>query len=71
MGYPRDLDEYEEEELRAELDRRAKLRADGKCDYCGRSIHVPTCKFQERHRRQKPPGRIVSYDEDGAPIRAD
>lgn len=49
MGYPRDLDEYTEEELLEELAQRKKLRAEGKCDYCQRAGGTPPCKFTERH----------------------
>lgn len=34
MSYPRDLDDYSESELEAELKRRDRLRKAGKCDYC-------------------------------------
>lgn len=70
MSYPIDLYECPEEQLRDELARRAKLRAEFKCDYCLRLLTSTPCKLRERHRVQKK-GRIVSYDEDGAPIRAD
>lgn len=49
MSYPRDLDEYTEEELRAELRRREAFRALGLCDYCGRPA-LTTCRFPDRHR---------------------
>lgn len=50
MSYPRDLDEFEEIELQKELDRRLKLRQSGRCDYCGREITTPICRFPDRHR---------------------
>ncbi len=37
MSYAYTLDEYPEEQLRAELDRRERLQASGLCDYCGAS----------------------------------
>jgi hypothetical protein len=36
VSYIRDLDEYYEEELEAELASRAELRIRGLCDYCKR-----------------------------------
>jgi hypothetical protein len=36
MSYPRDLDDYSDEELVSELSRRHINRLVGKCDYCGR-----------------------------------
>jgi hypothetical protein len=49
MSYPKDLDEYSEKELVAELNRRFVVRSRGVCDYCGRSPEAPACKFPERH----------------------
>lgn len=49
MGYPRDLDEYTDEELRAELEGRERLRALALCDYCGRSWETRACRFPDRH----------------------
>lgn len=50
MSYPRDLDEIPDNELYAELKRREQLRAQGLCDYCGRSDRSePACKFPDRH----------------------
>ncbi len=50
MSYPRDIDEYTNLELVAEL----KLRADrtyyGRCDYCDRfKDEGEPCKFPRRH----------------------
>ncbi len=45
----RNLAEYSEEELVAELTRRATLRAASLCDYCERARNTLTCKFPERH----------------------
>lgn len=53
MGYPGDLDEYDESELHIELTRRAKLRLKGLCDYCGRKPGTKPCMFPERHKGKK------------------
>ena len=51
MGYPRDLDDYTEEELNAELARRQASRRRGLCDYCGRVPQsTEACSKPERHR---------------------
>lgn len=50
MSYPRDLDEYNEQELLDELKRRAGARARGVCDYCGRYCDTPPCRFPVRHQ---------------------
>ncbi|QSQ14069.1 hypothetical protein [Myxococcus landrumensis] len=44
-----DLDEHDEEDLRAEVKRREELRQRGLCDYCCRPPATNTCKFPERH----------------------
>ncbi len=49
MSYAYTLDEYPEEQLRAELDRRERLQASGLCDYCGRHRSTPACKERARH----------------------
>lgn len=36
MSYPRDLDDYKDEELINELARRCAERSKGNCDYCRR-----------------------------------
>ena len=54
MSYPKGLDEYTEDELQAELDRRANLQSCGVCDYCGRAPDTPACKFPERHNAGAP-----------------
>ncbi len=54
MSYPRDLDEYTEAELAAEIVRRREARASGLCDYCGRPPTETPCRFPERHN---PPER--------------
>lgn len=53
MSYPIDLDEYTDRQLNDEIVRRAKLKAEGRCDYCGRLGDMPTCRFTERHSRAK------------------
>lgn len=60
MSYPRDLDEFTEEELRAELARRTAARERGVCDYCGRLPTEKSCKEFERHHDPL----IVPYDAD-------
>jgi len=50
MSYRLDLDEIPAARLEGELQRRTKLRSEGKCDYCERHHNVvPACKFPERH----------------------
>lgn len=49
MSYPVGLDEIETTTLRGELERRAKLRADGLCDYCARPPTTPACMYGARH----------------------
>ncbi len=50
MGYPLDLDEYDEQRLAGELELRQGRRSQGLCDYCGREPDTNPCKFPERHR---------------------
>lgn len=49
MSYHIDLDEYDEQQLRNELDRRKALRDKGLCDYCQRNGGTKPCKFRHRH----------------------
>jgi len=51
MSYRLGLDEYTELTLTEELYRRAKARAEGVCDYCGRPPSKSPCKFPERHKK--------------------
>lgn len=44
-----DLDEQSDQELVAELERRAALRSKGKCDYCGGDTNATACRFPSRH----------------------
>ena len=53
MSYPLSLDEYPEEQLRAELALRKERRARGRCDYCDRMPSEPSCKFPGRHHARK------------------
>lgn len=45
----KDLDEYSNAELYAELARRKKLTERACCSYCGRKGDTEPCKFPERH----------------------
>lgn len=49
MSYHKDLDEYTEKELKAELERRKDLRDEGRCDYCKQLGNTPDCRYPERH----------------------
>lgn len=49
MSYHKDLDEYTEQQLKNELERRRSLRDEGKCDYCQQLGNTTDCKFPERH----------------------
>ena len=49
VSYPRDLDEFTEEELREKLARREECRARGVCDYCEKNGNAPKCRFPRRH----------------------
>lgn len=55
MSYPKDLDEYDDEELMEELDKRAVRRKRGICDYCGQKFEAPSCRFPHRHKAPKTP----------------
>lgn len=52
MTYAKDLDEYDTQELEAELKRRAKLTKKGRCTYCKKSVDAPACRFPERHSKK-------------------
>ncbi len=45
----KELDEYSDQELRDEINRRLGAGWKGQCDYCGRTSDTPPCKFPERH----------------------
>jgi hypothetical protein len=49
MSYPRDIDEFTDEELLNELKLRDHRRRKGLCDYCTRPRTTPPCRFPERH----------------------
>ncbi len=51
MGFPKDLDEYTDQELARELEHRAERRYYGRCDYCNRlkDEGESWCKFPRRH----------------------
>lgn len=66
MGYPLDLDEYDEARLVAELRKRRALRELGFCDYCGRPYNTPSCKFPDRHKAATPES-ADSCDSSGTP----
>lgn len=53
MSYPRDLDEYDDEELKEELERRAELVKKKLCTYCERKVTAAACRFPERHKAGK------------------
>ena len=44
MSYPMDLDEYADNALTKEMDRRYKARDSGVCDYCKQPPGSPVCK---------------------------
>ena len=50
MSYPKDLDDYSDETLQQELNRRERARQKGKCDYCGKPRgSEPACRLPVRH----------------------
>lgn len=67
MSYPKDLDEYSEEDLDAELKRRADLRLKGLCDYCGRHRDMPTCRMPKRHEQALDTGQVRFPSDDWRP----
>lgn len=58
MSYPRDLDEYTDDELQGEINRRSICVARGFCSYCGGNLRENTtsgwssCRFPDRHGRE-------------------
>ena len=47
---PWDIDDYEDDELAAELERRISFHRQGKCSYCGNARgSQPPCRFPTRH----------------------
>lgn len=53
MSYPKELDEYTDEELEKEIQRRAKLNNEGKCTYCNKLGSSPFCKQYSQHKKAK------------------
>lgn len=51
MSYRKDLDEYTDDQLQAELTMRRSRRAEGRCDYCNRRYDASPCRFPERHAK--------------------
>lgn len=58
MSYPKNLDEYEDKELTAELERRIVARQKGQCDYCGHSPRSKPCRFVTRHLQLSPSSKL-------------
>ncbi len=50
MSYPRDLDDYSDEELMQELNERQHRRHGRLCTYCAQRYDHPSCKYPERHK---------------------
>ena len=46
----KDLRDYTDYELAAELSRRASLRGAERCDYCGKRCDDESCRRPDRHR---------------------
>lgn len=65
MSYPRDLDDYTQSELEAELSRRQRLCDARRCDYCGQPYGAPKCRYPSRHQ-PRPDWTVkwVSYSSD-------
>lgn len=51
MGYSKSIDEFTDLELAQEIEKREKMRAEGKCDYCYQPNTAPVCKYSARHNR--------------------
>ena len=49
MGYPKSLEEYTDEQIVNELERRAAAIRAGQCTYCDRPQDAEVCRFAERH----------------------
>ncbi len=50
MSYPMDLEDYSDERLSEELQRRYKARQAGNCDNCGKPLKSePKCRRTQRH----------------------
>lgn len=48
MGYPRDLDEYTDQEIQTEWERRLAVAKEGKCTYCKDPREICKCKMHGR-----------------------
>jgi len=57
----KDIDEYTDQELLAEIALRHKRRQAGLCDYCNRGYTEAACKFPERHQMIRLPGRCIGF----------
>ncbi len=68
MSLLRDLDEYVENALVAEINRRIWARERGVCDYCGRTPETVVCKFPERHAAPAKQKKGLAYTADQRPV---
>lgn len=50
MSYPKDLDEYTDVEIRAEIRRRARAALEGRCSYCHQALDAKPCRYGELHK---------------------
>lgn len=53
MSYQKELDEYTDEQLQEEIQRRISLNAIGCCTYCNRLGSTESCKQIEQHKKAK------------------
>lgn len=51
MSYPKDLEDYSDDQLSDELARRNRCRVELRCDYCERLQSSPPCRHADRHRQ--------------------
>lgn len=58
--YLRALNEYSDTELAREIHVRARRRAIGVCDFCGKASDESGCRFPGRHRMAKARKEIKS-----------
>ena len=49
MSFPKDLDEYTDDEIVAEFKRRLQCIRSSLCSYCNRPVGETPCKFPDRH----------------------
>lgn len=65
MGYAKELDEYTDEELAAEMQRRAEHAMEGRCSYCTRSGVEPPCRYPQIHNAAVHPiVALVGYEKE-------